>query len=716
MKSEFYSKEKDENLCQKKNFYYLKYNENLSSFFSNVIKLYQNEKNKTIILNSIFFEEESLELFFISYDGNSFYLVHIPVNNSKQKNIKEIQLNSKDKNFRFGNIKFSEDKNHLVLFNEEKNKIFILFNYILKIKLDNQIILENHYENTGKKEILDIKFNCSNGYEIFAKKDYILYGIYCNNKSLSLFNNKYSNQEFIIHFNEPFSDFQLINNINGGCDLYIMYLYGNFKFIKDINNIENIPKNDRNELFQKITIYDKIIHNINNYQEILKNGIIKFYGQSQIDNKEKLEKSSNIITILRIKNNFLEIGALINNKLFILKKYYLENGDDNNNFSINSKEERIIEIIPMKNLLNKYIIQLNKNIYFLDIPSFLNLSLIVNQNTSDNIDKIKQQIIFSLSEIIQIISLNKILKLPISERNNFSIIYNFFRGSIFCLKNVEKNLLVRIYDFEIDDNSVECGNTNNYSIIYQKKHNQEINEQKILMGNLLKNIKVEIEQLKQIDLNNNNKNEYINKILEEFKINEDKLKNYLNSKDINNDIQLIDDCYYNLFNIVQMFGKIFQIDEEENLKYNLLKRKKMYNNLEKIDENMKNKKRNIEKKLKIIEENENKIKKLNDENNNYIYENYLKNANYNNEGKNCCNELLKRVNNEILKNMNFIQDQIKQEENFTKLNFEQFKAFPLTLKYLNDIQEKDINHLLVLIKKLFLLLNQFCEQLKNQKK
>ena len=185
----------------------------------------------------------------------------------------------------------------------------------------------------------------------------------------------------------------------------------------------------------------------------------------------------------------------------------MENGDDNNNFSINSKEERIIEIIPMKNLLNKYIIQLNKNIYFLDIPSFLNLSLIVNQNTSDNIDKIKQQIIFSLSEIIQIISLNKILKLPISERNNFSIIYNFFRGSIFCLKNVEKNLLVRIYDFEIDDNSVECGNTNNYSIIYQKKHNQEINEQKILMGNLLKNIKVEIEQLKQIDLNNINKNE-----------------------------------------------------------------------------------------------------------------------------------------------------------------------------------------------------------------
>ena len=709
MKSEFISEHKNKNLSPQKYYYYLNFNENLSSFFSKVIQLYQKEKNKMIILNSIFFDEENLELIFISYSKNSYYLVNMPVNNSQENKLKEIEIKVMNSYFKFGSIKFSEDKRHLVIFNEEKNKLFILYNYIQKLNLNNQVILENYYENAENKKILDIKFSDSSHSENL-NNDYIMNGIYCKNESLSIFNNKYLNKEFAIKFNEAFLDFQFVNNINGGCDLYIMHSYGNFKFIKNINNIENIPKNDKSEMFQKIKIFDKVIHNINICEQLYKNELIKFYAQPQIDIKEKMENQTNIITVLRVKKNILEIGALTNNKLFLIKKYYLE--EEKNDI----KQEHINEIIPMKNQLNKFIIQSNKNIYFLDIPSLINLSLVVKNNNIDNEEKIKHEILFSLNEIIQNISFNKILKYSLQENNNnLSLIYNFFRGSIFCLKNCNNNLLARIYDFELD-NPIEYDNLNSNYIINKKELNQKKNEQTLLMENLLKNIKIEIECFNQIDLNNINKNEYYNKILNEFSINEVKLRDLSNSKNINNNIKLINDCYYNLYNLVQLLGQKIQFDDEENLQYNLDKRINLYNKLEKIDEKMNDKKASIQKKLKIIEENRNKIMELKNENNKYLYEHYLKNSNFNNEGKDFSNQLLKRINNQVVKNKEFIQNEINQDDNFIKLNFEQFQAFPLTLKYLNDFQDKDLNHLLVLIKKLFLLLNKFCEQLKNKQK
>ena len=64
-----------------------------------------------------------------------------------------------------------------------------------------------------------------------------------------------------------------------------------------------------------------------------------------------MENQTNIITVLRVKKNILEIGALTNNKLFLIKKYYLE--EEKNDI----KQEHINEIIPMKNQLNKFIIQ-----------------------------------------------------------------------------------------------------------------------------------------------------------------------------------------------------------------------------------------------------------------------------------------------------------------------------------------------------------------------
>ena len=300
----------------KNNHYFLKYNENLSNFISNTIEYYKKNKNKEIFMNSIFFNDDSLYLIFISYSDASNYLTIIQVT-SQENNIKEIELIVlKGKIFMFGSLKLSEDKKHLVLFNKERNKIFIIFNYIQAIKINNKIILENYYENE-KNNISDIKFNSSLEQNSLIDKDLILYGIYCDNNNLFLFNNKILNKKFQIYFNEPFLDFQIISNINGGYDLYIMNYFGNFKYIKNINDIKNIPKSDKCELFQKIKIYDKIAYNINNYPMILNNKFIKCYFQPQNNLNEKIMKSINIAIVLRAGFNILDIGVLINNNIFI---------------------------------------------------------------------------------------------------------------------------------------------------------------------------------------------------------------------------------------------------------------------------------------------------------------------------------------------------------------------------------------------------------------
>ena len=335
------------------NHYFLKYNENLSNFISNTIEYYKKNKNKEIFMNSIFFNDDSLYLIFISYSDSSNYLTIIQVT-SQENNIKEIELIvPKGKIFMFGSLKLSEDKKHLVLFNKERNKIFIIFNYIQAIKINNKIILENYYENE-KNNILDIKFNSYLEQNSIIDKDLILYGIYCDNNNLFLFNNKVLNKKFQIYFNEPFLDFQIISNINGGYDLYIMNYFGNFKYIKNINDIKNIPKSDKSELFQKIKIYDKIAYNINNDPMILNNKFIKCYFQPQNNLNEKIMKSINIAIVLRATFNILDIGVLINNNIFIYKKYYLNEKEKEKD---NINEEKIEEIMSLNNIFNKFIIK-----------------------------------------------------------------------------------------------------------------------------------------------------------------------------------------------------------------------------------------------------------------------------------------------------------------------------------------------------------------------
>ena len=421
----------EQNSLKKNNYYILNFNEKISYFISNIISIYK--KNKEILINTIFFDEESLNLIFISFLESTYYLTVIPVSPSMNKLLELPIVFPKKEEFSLKNMILSEDKKHIVLLNYESNKLFIIFDYFQKINLYDKIVLENSYSNK-KYKIIDIKFNYNippkinkvDDSLVDKEIDIILYGIKCNNKNLSIFNSKYLNQEFNIFFNEPYINFQFVNNSNSkGYDLYIMNSFGNFLLVKDIHDIKNIPKSDKSELFQKIKIYNKIVQNINTIPILSKIEYIQFYFQPQNSANDKIQVK-NIAIVIRLNTNTFEIGALVNNKLFLFKKYCF---DDTNN-SNNNKEE-IKDIIPRKNYINQYLIKTNKSLYLLDVTSLDNLFIPL---TGDYIskDQKKQEILLNINEMISNITLSKLLNLPLNQDNNYySIIYNFFQGNIF---------------------------------------------------------------------------------------------------------------------------------------------------------------------------------------------------------------------------------------------------------------------------------------------
>ena len=703
MKSEILSKEKNENYIYQKNYYFLKYNETLSSYISNEIDMYRKEKRKEIFQNSIFFNEELLYLIFISYSKEKYYLIVIDLTSQGNKT-KEIELNISIKNFfDFGNIELSKDEKHLVLLNREKTKLFIIFNYAKEIEMKEKIILENYYENT-ENTIKDIKFNntpSKNRENSLLNEDIILYGINCTYNNLSLFSNKFLNREFQINFNEPFIDFQIVKNEMGGEDLYIMNSFGNFKCLKNINDIKNIPKSDESQFFQKIKIYNKIAYNINNYQKIIKNEFIKFYFQVQSNVDKKMDKFKSMINVIRCTKRVIDISILTGDKIFVIKRYCLDEEEECGN-----NEENISKIFPINNICNVFIIKSNKNIYLLDVPNLVNIGLISNWKGNENVEKKKQEVLIEINEIISKTNLSIVLKLSTSKNNIPSIIYNFYRSNILCIKKIKNNFIIRIYDFEQDDQKLYQNKKNNF-IIYEKSKNQKEKEDYlIIMENLLKNIKIEIEHLKEKDLNSMNKNEYIKKILEEFssKINEILISD--NNHNINIYINQINEYYQNLFMSILLYGQKIK-NEDDSIKYFLARRNQFEKDLKNQDENIDKIKKRVDDKLQKIKENQNKIIQLRNENHNMMYQNYLNNLNSNNEGKEFSNELIKRTNNFALKNIKFLEENIKFNGNHENVNFEKIKNFNLTMKYLNESQKRDIHHIIDLIQKLYEVLKQF---------
>ena len=697
----------EQNSLIKYNYYILNYNEKISHFISNIISIYQ--KNKEVLINTIFFDEESLNLIFISFLKKNFYLTVIPVSPSMNKLLELPIVLPENEKFSFKNMKLSEDKKHIVLFNDGSNKLFIIFDYFQKINLYDKIVLENSYSNKEYK-IIDIKFNCNNispkinksdDSLIDNESDIILYGIKCNNENLSLFNSKYLNREFIIFFNEPYIDFQLIFNSNSrGYDLYIMNSFGNFLVAKDINDINNIPKSDKSELFQKIKLYDKIIQNINVAPILSKIEYIKFCFQPQNSVK-------NIATVIRLNINTLEIGAIVNNKLFLFKKYCFYDISISNN-----DREEIKDIIPRKNYINQYLIKSNKSLYLLDAASLDNLCIPL---TGDYIskDQKKQDILLNINEMISNITISKLLNFPLNQDNKYySIIYNFYQGSIFFIKKDKNNkYTIKVYDIEVDI-GIFYQNESNNSAIYNNK--QKSNEEIIFMQDLLNLINIEINDLKQSELDSKKKGENCNKMIEECTNNINSL--YLQNNNINtsNGIDHLNESYINLYKAIKLYGQVIQ-DKYDTINKSITEGKEIENNFKKSTDKVNTSMKSIDDKLKIIEENQKKLTDLRNENNNLMFEYYLKHMNENNKQKKfCTNELVGRINNQILHNMKILQEKFQNNSNnLDKLNFEQLKNFPLTMKYMNNYQKEKCYSMINSIKNLISTLEKFKENLKS---
>ena len=670
-----------------KNYFYLKSNQKLSQYISQTLESYiKNTQLKILPLAPIFIREDNSLLinFFTNLNSNYLYIVFISLTNTSENKYKEIKIELKnEKNFIFKDIILSNNKKHLIILNENKNKAYIIPNFIEHLIIEKNDVIElkeNNYFEVEKGKIINIKFNNEENDE-----NIIIYGIYTDLNILYIFNNKYINKNFEIFFEKSLTDFQIIKKNKNNYDLFLFDIKGNIRYIKNIENAENIPKSDKSNFIINIDIYDKILTNINDINNI--NEYKKFYIQ-----KYYIINNIYIAPLIITTDNILDISILFNDKIFIIKKYNLNEGD----------EEKIDKILPINNEPNKLLIKSNKNVYLLDIPSlsifFLFLSSKEKKNNTNDI-------LLILKEIISKINLNLLLKLPSQSQDlfNFAINFNFYNSNILCIKNKYPNMILKIYELDLENN-----NNKNINII--ENNNKNIDDINMLMNELLLTLKQEKEIFISNEIIKNKKEEYYIKILEEIysNINSNEINN-----NVNNSIELMKKWYINAFSNIKLYGNIIK-DKYIFINNNIKKNQAFSEKIKKNDDIIINLKKNIENKFKIIEKNEKEIIQIKKEIFELINNLYMNNNNINEE-KNVTNELIKRMNNYILKNIKNVENNLINNNNelFNTINFDQMKNFPLTMKYLDEAQKEKINNLIDSINNLINTFKNFHEQIKK---
>ena len=81
------------------------------------------------------------------------------------------------------------------------------------------------------------------------------------------------------------------------------------------------------------------------------------------------------------------------------------------------------------------------------------------------------------------------------------------------------------------------------------------------------------------------------------------------------------------------------------------------------------------------------------------------------------NELVKKTNNYILKNIKYVENNlINNNELLSSVNFESIKSFPLTMKYLDESQKEKIKFLISSINNLMNTFKNFHEKIKEKEK
>ena len=237
------------------------------------------------------------------------------------------------------------------------------------------------------------------------------------------------------------------------------------------------------------------------------------------------------------------------------------------------------------------------------------------------------------------------------------------------------------------------------------------------MQNLLTSMEQEKEIFINNEINQNQKEEYYNKILEELynNININSINNNSNTN-INESIELMKDWYINAYTNIKLYGDLIK-NKYSSMNDNIEKMKTFSGQIKKSDEIVDNMKKNIENKFKILEHNEQEISQLKKENDKLINDLYIKNANVSQEEKIYANELIKKTNNYIIKNIKYVENNlINNDELLSSINFESIKSFPLTMKYLDESQKEKIKYLIGSINNLMNTFKNFHEKIKENEK
>ena len=189
-----------------KNYYYLKNNEKQSQYITYITNsLIKSKQDQILILSPIFIREDnsSLILFFTEQNFCCLYISFISLINANENKFKEIKIEfNKEHKFTLDEIQISQNKKNLIIINENKSKAYIILNYIEEVILNENNIIklqDNNYFEIEKGNIFDIKFNNNEN-----DNDMIIYGIYCNNNILSLFNSS------ILLFNLVFNSLTIL--------------------------------------------------------------------------------------------------------------------------------------------------------------------------------------------------------------------------------------------------------------------------------------------------------------------------------------------------------------------------------------------------------------------------------------------------------------------------------------------------------------------------
>ena len=554
-----------------------------------------------------------------------YFILFSPFKLDKNR-IKKVKLNFENKNFIIKNFIINKNSSSLNIIFYNKNEISTISN--LNFFQNEEFFLKTIKFNF---EIISIKFSYfEDFYGILFNKNFSYFNIKNNNLALNeIENENYIDFNFVPIQNKfnSFNQFSLIFMNNSGEFILFNPLFPNYFSIKNTNifnnmfienenfvdNINNKKLNNKlieelknclnennmieiNDYIKNIKIHDKELIIFNKNSEDFLNENNEYYKFFILQNNVYpyiiLRISNNYIDLLIYSSNILplrknKIQNNINNQddffydLFLLESFKL-----NKNIFMN--ENNIINFFYKDSLLNnEIIININNNVFLLNIPYLDIFSNIINKNENLNDETIYNEIIMPNnfnSKIEQIINFDINI-------NNL-IVTNYLFYNQFCIYYYDKKINLVLYEINLKSFHKNKNNNNNFELkLINEQYNLYKNNDNNYNNNILNDIYEKYKNFFLTFEKNNYKmnvikfNEQIN--FETFKENETKILN-----EIKNNQNLLKN---NIKNNISSYECILNY-----LKY-------FYDNLNNILDDINNKKNELSN-------NQNKINKLKDEN------------------------------------------------------------------------------------------------------